>query len=57
LEGGFMRKLSEDESLNVVGGSISSAVGIGMIVSATIIFLSGIIEGFSNPRRCNIEGN
>ena len=54
-----MRELSDNETLQISGGSISltTAVGIGMAVSAVIVFISGILEGFSNPRRCNIEGS
>ena len=52
-----MRELTNNETLKITGGSITTAVGIGMITSAVIVFVCGILEGFSNPRRCNIEGN
>lgn len=59
MKGGKMRELSDNETLQISGGSISltTAVGIGMAVSAVVVFISGILEGFSNPRRCNIEGS
>lgn len=51
-----MRELSNSETLNITGGSVTTAVGIGLVASAVIVFVSAVLEGFSNPRRCNIEG-
>jgi len=45
-----MDKLERHELERITGG-VSGWVGIA--VSAAIIFISGIIEGFTNPGRCN----
>ena len=52
-----MRELTNNETLKITGGSVTTAVGISMITTAVVVFICGILEGFSNPRRCNIEGN
>lgn len=53
-----MIKLNENELNNIEGGAaVSTGIGIGMIVSAVVIFLSGIIRGYTNPEACNVKGN
>ncbi|MBQ6476984.1 MAG: hypothetical protein IJI43_00925 [Bacilli bacterium] len=52
-----MRELNNSETLTVTGGSTVTTIGIGLIVSSIMVFLSGIANGFTNPGRCNIEGS
>ena len=51
-----MRELNSSEALSITGGSTVTAIGIGLVVSAIMVFLSGLANGFTNPGRCNIEG-
>ena len=57
MKGGNMRELNNSETLTVTGGSTVTTIGIGLIVSSIMVFLSGIANGFTNPGRCNIEGS
>ena len=47
-----IESLSLIELENIKGGT-SETIITGIIISAIITFISGIIEGISNPRRCN----
>ncbi len=43
---------SENKELEqIVGGGCS--VWVGIAIAAVIVFLSGVIEGFTNPGRCS----
>ena len=45
-----MLKLSENELSNIEGGeAISTGIGIGLIVSTIVIFLSGVFRGLTKP--------
>ena len=47
-------KVVENEKLEKVkGGEGIAAVWIGLAVTAIVIFISGVIEGITNPERCN----
>lgn len=47
-------KAVENEKLEKIkGGEAISAVWIGLAVTAIVIFISGVIEGITNPERCN----
>lgn len=49
-----MTKLSEENLENIKGGEgIAAAVWIGFAITAAVIFISGVIEGITNPERCN----
>ncbi len=48
-----MQRLNNYELDNIIGGAVSW-VGIGIGVSALVIFLSGVLEGYTNPGRCNV---
>ena len=53
-----MIKLNENELSNIEGGaSVSTVVGIGMIITAVVTFISGIINGYTNPEGCRAKGN
>ncbi len=44
-----MEAIEEIEMQNITGG-VSAWVGVA--ISAIVIFLSGVIEGITNPTRC-----
>lgn len=48
-----MKKVDQETLENVKGGAAIS-IWTGIIIATTIIFLSGVIEGITNPERCNI---
>ena len=48
-----MKVLNHTELNDVVGGNIW--VGLGIV--AFIIFIAGVIDGYTNPGRCNSEEN
>lgn len=49
-----MRKLSNFELENVKGGiALSTAIAIGVGISAVIVFISGVISGITNPEECS----
>lgn len=48
-----MQRLNDYELDNIIGGAVPW-VGIGIAVSALVIFLSGVLEGYTNPGRCNV---
>lgn len=45
-----MKNLEERELAKITGGF---SVWGGIAIAAAIVFLSGVIEGFTNPGRCN----
>ena len=44
-----MKILDDNQLENVVGGSVWT----GIAVAANVIFISGLLEGFTNPGVCN----
>ena len=50
-----IRKIDEKELESIKGGALS--VWTGIAIAAIIIFISGIIEGITNPQKCYNEGN
>lgn len=49
-----MKRLNEERLEKIKGGEgIAAAIWIGIAISAGVIFISGIIEGITNPGRCN----
>ncbi len=38
----------------ITGGS-STLAGVALIVTAVIIFLSGVINGYTNPEKCGAK--
>ena len=49
-----MREISKDEMYDIDGGA--NGILITSIVTAVITFVTGILNGYSNPQKCNIEG-
>ena len=45
-----MKKIKNEELENINGGELGLLAIIG--ISATVVFITGIISGFVNPRRC-----
>ncbi len=49
-----MSKIEENKLDTISGGmTTTAAVLIGVGVTALVVFLSGLIEGITNPERCN----
>ena len=48
-----MIKLNEFELNKVRGGAVGTTILIGIGVVALIVFLSGIISGYTNPQECH----
>ena len=53
MEGGILIKKVEDNDLEKVNGGSLEWVGVGLAIAALVVFLSGVIEGFTNPGRCS----
>ncbi len=48
-----MKKIESTELEKIKGGEAISAVWIGIAVAAVLVFISGVIEGITNPEKCN----
>jgi len=46
-------KIIEEKQLNQIKGGATISVWTGIVVAAIVIFISGVIEGITNPERCN----
>lgn len=42
----------EDQELERINGGAVPYIWIGIAVAAVIIFLSGVIDGITNPKAC-----
>lgn len=51
-----MKKIEEKELDKISGGGLEW-FGIGVAITTIVIFISGIIEGFTNPGRCSDAAN
>ena len=47
-----MKQLKEEELENIKGGNVIT-IWTGIVIASIIIFFSGVIEGITNPERCN----
>lgn len=45
-------KTINEEKLEKIKGGGTSAIWIGLGVSAVIVFISGVIEGITHPKGC-----
>lgn len=48
-----MRKIDEEKLEKIKGGEGVAAVWIGIAIASALIFISGIIEGITNPQKCS----
>lgn len=46
-----MNIVTDKELMNINGGGITIGAVIG--ISAAVVFITGIIDGFVNPEKCN----
>ena len=53
MGGGILIKKLDDNMLEKVSGGSLEWVGVGLLVAALVVFLSGVLEGFTNPGRCS----
>lgn len=47
-----MERIS-DEQLETINGGGSAAIWIGLAITAITVFLSGIVDGITNPKSCD----
>jgi hypothetical protein len=46
--------LNTDNLEKIQGGAtITTGIWVGIIISAIVVFLSGVIDGITNPDKCN----
>lgn len=46
-----MKEISNEQLENIKGGT-AMTVWTGIIISTIVIFVSGLIEGITNPEKC-----
>lgn len=46
-----IERLSNDKLEKISGGGVEW-LGVGLAIAAVVIFLAGVIEGYTNPGRC-----
>lgn len=46
-------KKIEEEDLEKIKGGEAVSIWIGIAIAAIVVFISGVIEGITNPERCN----
>lgn len=46
-----IQKISVNDLENIKGGA-NFTIGTGLIIVAVIVFITGVIEGITNPERC-----
>ena len=47
-----IRKIKKDELEKLYGGGVEW-FGVGLGIVTLVVFISGIIEGYTNPGRCS----
>ncbi len=47
-----MTEIAQKDLPNITGGATIS-VWTGIVIAAIVVFISGVIEGITNPERCN----
>lgn len=45
----------EEKELEKIKGGEAITIWTGIVVTAITVFISGIIEGITNPGRCNVQ--
>lgn len=46
--------LKDNEAKSIMGGS-KVAVAIGIALGAVVSFVLGLIDGYNNPKACNVR--
>lgn len=46
-------KKIREEQLDKIKGGATVSIWTGVLIATVIIFFSGVIEGITNPERCN----
>ncbi len=54
MEGGINIKNIDDKTMEKITGG-ASAAGIALIITAVVVFISGLISGYTNPERCDAK--
>ena len=53
MEGGDKLKEIEPEKLDKITGGTAISIWTGIVIAAIVVFIAGVIEGITNPERCN----
>ena len=53
MEGGIQLKEIKEENLETITGGTAITVWTGIVITAIVVFISGVIEGITNPERCH----
>lgn len=48
-----LKEIKEEKLDTIKGGMSVSPVWIGIGIAALVVFISGVIEGITNPGRCS----
>lgn len=49
-----IKTINNEQLENIKGGATTAfSVWTGVVIASIVIFISGIIEGITNPERCN----
>ena len=43
----------EQENLDKITGGAAISIWTGLVIAAIVVFISGVIEGITNPERCH----
>jgi len=46
-----IKRIKKEELDNIKGGAMIS-VWTGIVITSIVVFISGVIEGITNPERC-----
>lgn len=47
-----IERISDDKLDKISGGGVEW-LGVGLAIAAIVVFLAGVIEGYTNPGRCD----
>lgn len=50
-----INRICDDKLDKIYGGGVEW-MGVGLAIASLVVFLSGIIEGYTNPGRCEAVG-
>ena len=53
MEGGIKIKEIDQEDLDKIKGGAAVSIWTGIVIAAIVVFISGVIEGITNPERCH----